>query len=386
VFPWILLTAGARSAIIDSRLSCRKLHAGSIKTFATLLGDRIFRFTKVGTEDLRSIGQHVKIRPYITTLTIGCAGFKTERPDYLRRILGKLDQPETNRLLNAYNVGTQWHIDHVPQITNMFASLLRPFEKLDSLRIQPYHYPICLGGWLEDSDLDMIYRQCYFHHNRSAEALGLPLQYRPSTLPFDAYEKSIEVHSIIEALNHTRALKDVRIAEDSYRDALFTDMPVSKLKTLRMPVCSIHHGDNPARISQLASLLSRATNLEDIALESQVRTEEDLPAEPRLVMEALRDHTRLRRFVLLGYWYIDQPDFIDFVHRHAQSIRCIIFEEVTLSGSWRIALKSIADATRGRLQFFSGRNLHDETVPAHEQLGITKDDLASFDCSVEWFE
>jgi hypothetical protein len=165
VFPWILLTAGARSAIIDSRLSCRKLHAGSIKTFATLLGDRIFRFTKVGTEDLRSIGQHVKIRPYITTLTIGCAGFKTERPDYLRRILGKLDQPETNRLLNAYNVGTQWHIDHVPQITNMFASLLRPFEKLDSLRIQPYNYPICLGGWLEDSDLDMIYRQCYFHHN-----------------------------------------------------------------------------------------------------------------------------------------------------------------------------------------------------------------------------
>jgi len=72
---WIKLGINCRSSILNARTALRKLYDGSSKVFAKLLGDRTFRFTQVGTEDLDNIGHDARLVPYVTTLTIGCAGF-----------------------------------------------------------------------------------------------------------------------------------------------------------------------------------------------------------------------------------------------------------------------------------------------------------------------
>lgn len=72
----IELTGNAHLAILNARLSSRNLYHASQNSFAKLLADRVFRFTRVDTEDLRQTGRKKELVPYITTITIGCAGFR----------------------------------------------------------------------------------------------------------------------------------------------------------------------------------------------------------------------------------------------------------------------------------------------------------------------
>jgi hypothetical protein len=70
-----MLSQESRRNILNARLSCRKLYDTLPSSFATLLGDRIFRYTMVGTQDLEAIGKDERLKACVTTLTIGCAGF-----------------------------------------------------------------------------------------------------------------------------------------------------------------------------------------------------------------------------------------------------------------------------------------------------------------------
>ncbi|KAF1914447.1 hypothetical protein BDU57DRAFT_540375 [Ampelomyces quisqualis] len=72
---WELLTQDSRSWILNTRISSRKMYHTSHAAFAKLLGDRKFRYTRVGMDDMAGIGQNPDLAPHITTLANGCGGF-----------------------------------------------------------------------------------------------------------------------------------------------------------------------------------------------------------------------------------------------------------------------------------------------------------------------
>jgi hypothetical protein len=57
---WETITATARSIVLAARLTCQKLYNASPKSFANLLADRKFRYTKCGVKDLAQVEQKIK--------------------------------------------------------------------------------------------------------------------------------------------------------------------------------------------------------------------------------------------------------------------------------------------------------------------------------------
>jgi hypothetical protein len=73
---WTIHTAASRRDSRNFRLVCHRFRCASIPSLGEVLGDRKFRFTKVGIEDLQAISADASLRPYIQMLTFGGACYR----------------------------------------------------------------------------------------------------------------------------------------------------------------------------------------------------------------------------------------------------------------------------------------------------------------------
>jgi hypothetical protein len=66
---WLIHTKASRRDIKNFRLVCSKLCHSTLCNFGEILGDRVYRFTKVGLEVLQAMSNIVELQPHIRTLT-----------------------------------------------------------------------------------------------------------------------------------------------------------------------------------------------------------------------------------------------------------------------------------------------------------------------------
>ncbi|KAF2820184.1 hypothetical protein CC86DRAFT_412074 [Ophiobolus disseminans] len=155
VLSWVMLSKSCRSNILNARVTSRKLYDASSKAFAALLGYRNFRFTEVGTEGLRRIGQAASIVPYVTTITIGCAGFRHGGvASTLMDIPMQVKYPDHERMLQAYDACVQWQNENLLNQQEQLAALIRVFPNFSAVRMNGSDRPTYLGGWLQPTDVE----------------------------------------------------------------------------------------------------------------------------------------------------------------------------------------------------------------------------------------
>jgi hypothetical protein len=247
VTSWMMFTESARLAVLNARLSYGKLYAASSKAFATLLGDRTFRLTEVGTNDLRAIGQDARLTPYVTTLAIGCTGVCSaiDAVDALNAALASLKTRDRNRLLKSYKACVKWQSDNKPHFGTILASLLKAFPQLGTIRIdRNSDLATHLRGWLQAGDADLLHN--YFHYpdgmNDRDVRFGTPLAF---------YRPVVGCHTVLEAVDKANVvLRDLRIS-GVYMPPYTENIPFQALRTLRIRLMAQNGVDMSDAITSL---------------------------------------------------------------------------------------------------------------------------------------
>ncbi|KAH7086611.1 hypothetical protein FB567DRAFT_603724 [Paraphoma chrysanthemicola] len=390
--PWIVLTEDTRPTIFNARLSCQKLYAASTKSFATLLGERVFCFTKAGTDDLRAIGNCPRLTPYITTLTIGRTGLRVPAAeDALQSLLSPLDAPDQDRLKKTYKESVNWQITNLPHVQDRLASLFRAFPNLDGIRITSKWRPYPLVPWLSIQDAKMFHRgYCIWKEDDVLD------QYHEScgrdTLVYDIQNhRALSSTAITQALVQAKAtMTDLRVF-DIHPEYLFTqEMVFANLRTLRITVPvyrTIVGRPTPLQpVEMLAKVIVAATSLQDLALNALLDYVHTAP-----ILTALEDRHTLRCIQFTGRFDFEEDELLEFVAHHSQNLRCLIFEGSSLYGSWPAALRTIGHLTKDRLEFFWAFWVKqwdpeldvDRDFTEAQDFELTDDDLAGFSCPCE---
>jgi hypothetical protein len=154
---WVKFTQTAHTSILAARLTCSMLYHASQKSFARLIGDRIFRYTKLNTEDLARIGQKSTLSSCITTLTIGTGVFyPPNKINIVANTLSVFDAPDRIRLVRAYIDHSSCQHNMLPEIQDKLVSLLRAFSNLSTIRIAADDFPENLDGWFQAGDEELM--------------------------------------------------------------------------------------------------------------------------------------------------------------------------------------------------------------------------------------
>jgi hypothetical protein len=394
---WNTLTADTRSHVLTARLACRKLYHASNASFAKVLGDRKFRYTKTGIQDLQHFGLEDDLYLYIRTLTIGCSGFRILNDLHrVRDVVDDLDDKDRIRLLNAYEQCAEWQRDEHKSRYTTLAKILESFPNLAMMRIDTNDKPVHLGGWLQAEDADML--QCrHFLRPRwkgknEDEPWGAHRKWGVCDKFTDMYRSdTIKASTVIGALMEAKIrLQDLRISQWNSRNPLKKSLPYTTLDTLRITVPHVYalsiseHDRSP--VHQLCRMLPRAVNLRDFAITAPAHIEYH---DTTIFLEALASHKQLRRVAFIGDWDIRETALVKFVDLHAHSLRIVMFNGCTLLGSWSTTLQAIALVTQGRTAFFQAREVMemdpdaDTDVDETRPFEVTQSEIDSLQCAYQ---
>ena len=176
---WVTFSEESRNHILNAREASRKLFDSSFRAFAALLGDRRFRVTPVGFEDLEAISNNTALIPYITTLTFGCAALQDRGHHALSQdvesILAHLLLQDRERIRAAYQACSNWRNTALGAKATRLAAVLQKFVNLEKFRLVTRDIPTNhLGGWLEHSDAERIHPHYYLAIDEKGNASLIP--------------------------------------------------------------------------------------------------------------------------------------------------------------------------------------------------------------------
>jgi hypothetical protein len=214
---WLVHTKASIRDVSKFRIVCSKLRESSLRSFGNILGDRVFRFTEVGLQDLQAMSNTVKLRHHIQTLTFGNAQFDDwTKNSALRKLLRMLPEPDQTRLCVAYSDAyqSQQRLSESLRM-NKVVSALRYLPGLTSLRLLYSDYPSVsnhLGGWLGLYDSALIAWVCAKNHSTLFHADRTYAQYHDDVTAFVP---------VLEAINCTEAtIRDLRLGPGHVSEAL----------------------------------------------------------------------------------------------------------------------------------------------------------------------
>ena len=167
---WLSHTVESRQDVRKFRLVCRKFYNGSFKSFGKILGDRKFRITKVGLQDLKGIAKVKGLVPYIQILTFGNARFididswhGSQSP---KVVLAHVpDSKDRTRLCSALKEASQWaSYENTDRHVELLTSALKAFANLKSIRLvdsDRVDHDNHLAGWMEQPGDDELVRAAW---------------------------------------------------------------------------------------------------------------------------------------------------------------------------------------------------------------------------------
>jgi hypothetical protein len=214
---WLVHTKASVRDISKFRLVCGKLRDSSLRSFGDILGDRVFRFTEVGLQDLQAMSNTVKLRHHIQTLTFGNAQFDDwTKNSALRKLLRMLPEPDQTRLRVAYSDAyqSQQRLSKSLGIQKVL-SALRNLTRLTNLRLLYCDCPSesnHLGGWLGLHDSALIAWDCTKNHSTLCHANRIYAHYHDDVTAFIP---------VLEAINCTgTTIRDLRLGPGHVSKAL----------------------------------------------------------------------------------------------------------------------------------------------------------------------
>jgi hypothetical protein len=150
---WKTATKSTKQDIRNVRLVCRQLKTGSLESFGAILGERIFRLTKIDLEDLFDIGKTAELLPWIKTLTFGTAQLCQGVHDSVN--FTTLQEHVDEHCQSAQPFGTieEAHTKCVAYEQSReperdLTRVLPAFRNLENLRVVVVDKPDHHGGWL----------------------------------------------------------------------------------------------------------------------------------------------------------------------------------------------------------------------------------------------
>jgi hypothetical protein len=371
---WLKLTHTSSINVLNARLSCSTLYDASHKTFAKLLGNRTFRLTNVGFQDLILISRQKDLLPHIQSLTLGCATFRRNLGInesgfvWPSTFLSGLNLRDRSRLAAAYVQCRDWQHDNMHDNTRGLASILGAFPNLKSIRIVTVDHAVHLGGWLKPDDEDLLHRDHFLYHDRSSDALRQRLPSYPSRLYNN--DSSLVRDCIVEAIKLSKlSLRDFRAdPRPPLLDICEARLFGPALHTLRIAISQ----DDVARLdsSQWSSILGQAVGLQDLSLGLDIQCgaeragsfwqhkRQKVPTRSAISEQlflALQRHAQLQRVELFGGWAFSEAVITNFVDEHNDTLRCLILSDPLLFGSWQSALAAIAVAMYNKAEFIKAR-------------------------------
>lgn len=395
---WVNLTQGSYADILNARLAFSVLYHASHKSFAKLLGDRRFRLTNIGFQDLILVSRNKNLIPHIKTLTFGCATFRRifgiNKSGFVwpRTFLSGLHSQDRARLAAAYMACRNWQHDNMESHTKHLASIVRGFPNLDSVRVVTVDHVAHLGGWLKPGDEDLLHRDQVLYHDRSAQALSRGSPIPPPRLYNN--ESAVVNDCIMEALKLSKlTIRDFRAdPKPLYLAIIQTRIFIPALHTLRMVFFEqdLVHLDS----SQWSKLFGHATGLADLSLRIdgqnfrpwfEARTDKRNSISEQL-LRAFQQQGQLQRVELFGGWAFSETAIVNFVAAHSDSLRCLLLSHPLLLGKWQSALEAIASTTHGKLEFMKVRQpVESDSIGATLVGNPTLDlDVLNFGCPFQW--
>jgi hypothetical protein len=359
---WLDYTRASRQDICGFRLVCHSFRNGSISTFGNLLGDRTFRLTQVGIEDLQAISAMTSLRPYIRTLTFGNARFDMDN-EYLQALLKKVPKPQKSRLRRAYRDAFRWHLRNgelaiEPRLFSIFTSL----QNLTTLRCRLFDNPsngrydsdFHLGGWLSPGDekylaQGMLYfaqRNRYSHH----------VMYLVDSLDLETFQP------VVNAIRTSgRDIHDFKLSMGP--DDCPTDLPeflqnsgiLSGLRRLCMdlePSALCRYKDdlpNQALVEAFVSL----NNLTHVSLGlSRVLLFPTYEFALDNLIMILRPLKRLEHLTIRGDWGYREQGVVDLVAEHSECLTLLALKEPALyTGDWAVVISQLVQLQSCSLKY-----------------------------------
>jgi hypothetical protein len=147
---WTNAPASVKQDICNVRLMCKQFRSASSESFDTMLGDRRFRLTETGIQDLQDISRVKELVPWIKTLTFGTAQLSQRGgecfldPRYVEKFPEIAEEAEALQSAWSEHMARQQSVDY----KSALAQILVAFQNLKSARIVVVDKAECPGGWL----------------------------------------------------------------------------------------------------------------------------------------------------------------------------------------------------------------------------------------------
>ncbi|KAH7390780.1 hypothetical protein DE146DRAFT_766851 [Phaeosphaeria sp. MPI-PUGE-AT-0046c] len=354
---WLRVAKSAKEDICNVRSVCKSFRETSVSSFAMILGDRYFRLTSTGLQDLQGIAAVEGLAPWIKALTFGSADVAPYTPSlYQSTSLERLDEA-THKQLSSIDKAWKEYRQLSPEALECgLRDALKVFPELRSLRIVVNDRPDYLEGWLNPA------QKRYTFDNFDKGTL-----YWDFDGPEDFYRSRgwDAAHNVLRAANEAGiCVQYVRFdipsnVQYSHPEKIRYLLP-STLHTLCMPVDDHSLGWEGSSLGwesdeRFFKALENMDKLCDLTLHGQMLYID--PLWGGHLFHALRNTSTLRRLDLNGKWTLSQTNLTDFVEQHASSLQHLLFEGVWIHGDWLSTLHALAHLTHGHLKYLSVKHV-----------------------------
>jgi hypothetical protein len=362
---WLVHTNASVRDICDFRLVCSKLRDSSLRSFGDILGDRVFRFTVVGLQDLQAMSKTVKLRPHIQTLTFGNAQFDDLTKNLaLKKLFQMLPEPDRTRLRVAYSDAylSQQRLSKSLRIYKLI-SALGNLPRLTNLRLLYYDYPGVsnhLGGWLGPHDSALLTWTCAKNHSTLFRAERIYAPYHDDKAAFNP---------VFEAIHCTGAtIRDLRLgpghiseAFDFARNIVRKPGMQSALSCVSLDIGPANlclpgrHGNGPI-FDKILWYSPNVTRLM-LSMYPEASFTKFALAASRLV-KILKTHARLDHLTIRGPWSFSEDELIDLLSSHATTLITLALKESNLSsGNWTSMVQRFLDLQPCAMQYLELTNM-----------------------------
>lgn len=420
--PWLTASKSMKEDIINIRLVCKQFRDAAYESFARILSDRIFRWTRVGLGDLKGIAAQDNLTSWVRTITFGCAQFgfssRAEHKLYLCLSASTIQRLYAEELMlsidKEYNTESRrkavW-LDDTTCAVRKLAAVFKAFPRLQNVRIVAHDRPVYLGGWLSQEEAQTVSSQ-YEAHSPTARSTHLMYdadrsQTNRTRLLYWSDRRRVAPCLFQAFKDAETSLKDLQVSDALHLSVGHGFAFISLLPTLRTlcitvrKECFKSEGSHNVKENSVdtqtsfLNVLASLTNLEIISLSLgayilHFEYETKYEYMSKAVFEALQRPERplnLRRVELTGTWAIQAKDLSVFVEKHAASLQSLILHSCTLHGPLLRTLQCIASITRQTLKFISIRCVEEATVDeVPDEVNILElyDAALHFDCATDF--
>jgi hypothetical protein len=372
---WLTHTPASRQELCTFRLISPTCYASSFRALGEVLGDRIFRITKVGLEDLLALSGHATLGPHIRTLTFGTARFS--RPDKHRnRQLNDLRDtlgPEEDHLFAAYSAAADWQRVYdsdmyIKAMTNVFGQL----PNLKSLRLFVSDRPGLkshLGGWLSSADKQRV---------AEASSRNPTLMLEDDSIYDLQLGTAVRLKVLVAALKQAQtSVEDLRVGcgyGSSSSDLITWMRPVEitkHIRHLRLDLDPSYLDASPTYYKYTEVIFSKLPNLRSVSFSLVHNGYSELAGVTSELMLILQSLPCLENVTLRGEWTYAEDDLLALFSKCENLHTLALKGPVLARGSWASAVGQLMLMRPSKLKHlqFSNINMMEEStklVPAFD--------------------